>query len=136
MTVYIDTPRERTKFQGYGWKDLEGGVGITRRTAPGGWMREHDLAVEAYDATHDETGLPFEAYRDLVSAAGSGLPIILTHRGRDGSKTRRTYVVEQFISYSTATTANLHVRAWGFAFPIALRDLVDVTVPEQEFDVQ
>jgi len=133
------TTREtKTRFTEETWDGLRDRLGnrrgVTRETAPRGWMHSHDLAVEAYEARED-LDLPFEAYRDLVSAASSGLPIIIRHRdGYHGkTETTRTYIVEQFIGYGGGTTSNLYVRSWGFAFPIALSQIVSVEVPEQTF---
>lgn len=118
---------QRVRFTEQTWAAL-GGPGITRETSPRHWTNEHDLAVEAFEARQD-IGLPFEAYRELVSAAGSGLPLIIRHRAGSLGEVTRTYIVEQFMSYRAGTTANLYVRAWGFAYPIALSDIVSVKAP-------
>lgn len=120
----MSTKTPQVKFTGKRWSDLSGS-GITRSHVRG-WMELHDLAVEAYEARED-LDLPFEAYRELVSAANNGLPIII--RTRDVT---RTYVVQQFIGYGRSTS-NLYVRSWGFSFSLSLDDIVSVEVPEQVF---
>jgi hypothetical protein len=87
-------------------------------------MKQHDLAVEA----HEATGMKFEWWRDLISACYSGCPIILTYH-----KTRRTCMIQSIHSYSSNTTANMYIRSWGFSYPISWKALRNVEVPQTEF---
>ncbi len=121
-----------TTFTHKTWADLQG-RGISRSHTRG-WMELHDLATEAFEARED-LGLPFDAFRELVSAANNGLPINIRVRHpqlRSREETTRTYVVEHFGSY-TPNHSNLRVRAWGFTFTLALENIVSVEVPKQVF---
>lgn len=120
------------RFTDHTWDNTVFGAGITERSVDRGWTVLHDLAVEAYEARGEDTGLDFDAFRNLVEAAEYGLPIIIRHR-TGACQTERTYIVTQFMSYRPGTTSNLYVRSWGFSFPLALSDIVEVRVPEQVF---
>jgi hypothetical protein len=87
-------------------------------------MKQHDLAVEA----HEHTDLEFKWWRDMIAACQGGLPIILTYRD-----TRRTVIIEQILSYSPNTTANMYIRCWGFAYPLSWKAIRNVEVPQTEF---
>lgn len=128
------TEREPAKLGTTSWADL-GGRGIDpRRPLAGGWLAQHDLAVEAFDTTRAYCpGLTFENFRALVSAAASGLPIELVWRNRAGEVTRSFVVIRQWVTLAHCT-ANLHVKRWGFSHPIALHELVSVEVPEASYD--
>lgn len=143
MTTTIADRKPLTTFA---WSDLPP-TGLTRTTARElrlAWPHLSDLEHEAAEKTSDFCTLTIDAWRALVSAAANGLPVEITHRNRSRNAygpttittTKRTYIVEQIMSLGAGTTSNLYVRSWGFAFPLALGDLVDVVVPEQTFDTE
>ena len=130
----MTTATEPRTFTDFTWADLPN-TGLTRQSGyPLGWMKLHDLAVIAHRDTADFCTLTFAEWRSLVSAAAHGLPIRLTFADRFGHRTS-TVIVEQFMSIRPGTTANIYMRTWGFAHPVALRDIVGVEVPSTEYAV-
>ena len=110
--------KEPYKFQDYSWSDLPN-TGIRREYWGPGWMKQHDLAVEA----HQVTGLKFEWWRDMISACYGGLPITLTYRD-----TKRVCIIEQILG--TSLNSSIYIRCWGFEYPIRWKELQNVEVPQ------
>lgn len=118
-------------FSDFTWADLPP-TGLVRRNDLT-WEKSHALAVEAHRSTSEFCSLNFEQWRALVSATHNGLPIVLTTVDREGRRTRRTVIVDHIMSLSSGTYANLYIRGWGMAWPVGLKYVVAVEVPETEF---
>lgn len=130
----------KPRFTAIRWEDLPA-TGLTPgndcRKLVRSWMQLHDLAAEAHSARLDDSALSWEGFRELVTAASSGLPVeILWQCPRPSpwkpgfDLTTDLCVVSQFLSYSAGTTANLYVRRWGFSHPLTISNIRAVTAPK------
>lgn len=135
MSDTIETP---PVFTDVAWKDFSG-TGLTSKNVQGlGWEKQHDLAVEAWKTTREFCELDHQQIETLISAVGNRLPVVIRHKHRLGGTDRietttATYVVDQFLSYSEGTTANIYVRRWGFAYPLSLREIEFVGSPDVQY---
>lgn len=134
----IESPAELTRgedhpnFTGTTWADAAPGGFISARTEHRFryWQRSHDLARELAI----NSGMAFEWARELVSAAQSDLPIIVTWTKRhpDGatSRTVSTVMIEHL------GKRYMHIRSWGFSHPIYFGELESVDVPSAEYSFE
>ena len=118
-------------FSDFRWKDLPN-TGLKHRSCRS-WTELHALAVEAYETTREYCALSLEEWRALIDMTNSGLPITLKWKGHRLTTTA-TCIVDQFLSLSKGTTANLYVRHCGFNHPLALTDLVSAEVPPTTYE--
>ncbi|AYR01106.1 hypothetical protein SEA_LEMOND_41 [Mycobacterium phage LeMond] len=102
-----------------------------------------NYTVEAADARelHEfDDRLDVAAYRLLQAAIGSGLPVNLVTRNRDGRRERVTVIVEYAVidrrveGNPVAGSGNLiRVRYWGFGHNVWLADIESIATPDVEY---
>ncbi|QJD50341.1 hypothetical protein I5H01_gp066 [Mycobacterium phage MarkPhew] len=98
---------------------------------PSGWEAQSTLAREAAEAAGQ---LDVAAWRTLLSAIKSGLPVVLVNRERDGRRCKMTVVVTWAVVHPECPAGNrIRVSYWGFGHDMHLADIESVATPDVEY---
>ncbi|ARQ95533.1 hypothetical protein I5G81_gp94 [Mycobacterium phage Shandong1] len=101
---------------------------INGKPVPAFYMGEADHARHAAELTGHDVSL----YRTLLAAIRTGLPVVITHRERDGRRRKTTAIVEWAV-VTDARNARLRVAYWGFAHHLYLSDIEAIDTPDVEY---